>query len=111
MTQADNRPEGAEEQALDDRGTDAAQGLAMLRRLRDAGFEGSDEKLSVALGRPAEEIAAWMDNREAPDDDVIMKARGIAKDRNIEIESAAGASGGSDTAQASKGINPVQHSE
>lgn len=86
MTQADNQPEGTDEQALDDRGTDTAQGLAMLRRLRDAGFEGSDEKLSVALGRPAEEIAAWMDNREPPDDDVIMKARGIATDRNIEIE-------------------------
>jgi len=86
MTQPDNRPEDTNDEALDDRGTDAAQGLAILRRLRDAGFEGSDEKLSIALGRPAEEVAAWMDNREAPDDDVIMKARGIATDRHIEIE-------------------------
>ena len=86
MTQADNRPEDANEQTLDDRGTDAAQGREMLRRLRDAGFEGSDEKLSVALGRPVEEVAAWMSGGEPPDDDVIMKARGIAQERGIEIE-------------------------
>jgi hypothetical protein len=86
MTQADDRTEGADGGALDDRGTGAAEGLAMLRRLRDAGFEGSDEKLAVALGRPVEEVTAWMEGAEPPDDDVIMKARGIATDRNIEIE-------------------------
>lgn len=77
---------GGGEDALDDRGTDATGGVALLRRLRDAGFEGDNEKFSVALGRPVEEIAGWFEGREAPDDDIIMKARGIARERGIEIE-------------------------
>jgi len=71
---------------VDDRGTDAAGGLELLRRLRDNGFESDDEKFAVALGRPVGEVAAWMDGSEAPDDDIIMKARGIAQERGIEIE-------------------------
>ncbi|HVF49377.1 MAG TPA: hypothetical protein VNA19_04780 [Pyrinomonadaceae bacterium] len=73
-------------QALDDRGLDEAGGLALLRRLRDEGFEADTEKLSVALGRPVEEVEAWMQSAEPPDDDIIMKARGIAKERGINIE-------------------------
>jgi hypothetical protein len=87
MTQADREPNAeAEGQALDDRGTDTEGGLELLRRLRDAGFEGDDEKLAVALGRPLEEVSAWMAGSQPPDDDIIMKARGIAKERGIEIE-------------------------
>ncbi|HEX8143446.1 MAG TPA: hypothetical protein VF553_12670 [Pyrinomonadaceae bacterium] len=75
------------EEAVDDRGTGQDEGRAILKRLRDQGFEASDEKLAVALGRPIEEVEAWMgDGSEPVDDDVIMKARGIAKERNIEIE-------------------------
>ncbi|HEX8140504.1 MAG TPA: hypothetical protein VF544_23260 [Pyrinomonadaceae bacterium] len=74
------------EQAVDDRGTNQAEGRALLKRLRDRGFDSSDEKLAVALGRPLEEVEAWTGGAEAVDDDVIMKARGIAKERNIEIE-------------------------
>ncbi|HYN85167.1 MAG TPA: hypothetical protein VER32_07945 [Pyrinomonadaceae bacterium] len=77
---------GGGEDALDDRGTDATGGVALLRRLRDAGFDGDNEKFSIALGRPVEEIAAWLEGRETPDDDIIMKARGIARERSIEIE-------------------------
>ncbi len=88
MTRPDKQPnEQPNQQALDDRGTDAAAGVALLKRLRDAGFEGDDEKFAVALGRPVEEVSAWTAGGEAaPDDDVIMKARGIAKERGIEIE-------------------------
>ena len=71
---------------VDDRGTDAAGGLALLRRLRDNGFESDDEKFAVALGRPVGEVSAWMAGTEPPDDDIIMKARGIAQERGIEIE-------------------------
>ena len=71
---------------VDDRGTDAAGGLAILRRLRDNGFESDNEKFAVALGRPVGEVEDWMRGAEAPDDDIIMKARGIAKERGIEIE-------------------------
>ncbi|PYS76644.1 MAG: hypothetical protein DMF67_02835 [Acidobacteria bacterium] len=85
MAEAKNEIE-RDASALDDRGTDAAAGLALLRRLRDNGFESDDEKLAVALGRPAEEVRAWMQGAEQPDDDIIIKARGIAQERGIEIE-------------------------
>jgi hypothetical protein len=75
------------EEAVDDRGTGQDEGRAILKRLRDQGFDASDEKLAVALGRPIEEVTAWTsDGSEPVDDDVIMKARGIAKERNLEIE-------------------------
>ena len=73
-------------EAVDDRGTNQEEGRAILKRLRDNGFEASDEKLAVALGRPIEEVQAWTGGDEIVDDDVIMKARGIAKERGIEIE-------------------------
>ena len=72
--------------ALDDRGTDNAAGLALLKRLRDEGFDSDDEKLAVALGRPAEEVSAWMRGEGRLDDDILMKARAIAQERGIEIE-------------------------
>jgi hypothetical protein len=72
--------------AVDDQGTSEAEGRDLLKRLRDAGFEGSDDKLAVAIGRPIEEVQGWMGGTEPVDDDVIMKARGIAKERGVEIE-------------------------
>ena len=74
------------EEAVDDRGTDQAAGRAILQQLRDRGFESSDEKLAVALGRPVEEISSWMNGDATVDDDVVMKARGIATQRGINIE-------------------------
>ncbi len=85
MAEAENQLEN-QENALDDRGLDVEGGLALLRRLRDQGFESDNEKFAVALGRPVGEVAAWMEGAEAPDDDIIMKARGIAQERGIEIE-------------------------
>ena len=86
-----SEPKGVEmekksEQEVDDRGTTQAEGRELLKRLRDNGFESSDAKLAVALGRPVEQVEAWTGGTEPVDDDVIMKARGIAQDRNIEIE-------------------------
>ncbi len=71
---------------VDDRGTNADAGRAIIQRLRDEGFDRSDEKLAVALGRPVEEIQSWMNGAEPIDDDVVMKARGIATQRNINLE-------------------------
>jgi hypothetical protein len=72
--------------ALDDRGTNQTEGRALLKRLRDEGFDASDEKLAIVLGRPVEEVTAWTGGAEPVDDDVIMKARGIAKERGLTIE-------------------------
>ena len=86
MAEAKNQLGQTDGNPVDDRGTDAAGGLELLRRLRDNGFGSDDEKFAVALGRPVKEVAAWMDGSEAPDDDIIMKARGIAQERGVEIE-------------------------
>lgn len=74
------------ENTVDDRGTTQQGGHELLKKLRDAGFEGKDEKFAVALGRPVEEVAAWMSGKDIVDDDIVMKARGIAKERNLTIE-------------------------
>lgn len=58
----------------------------LLMRLRDAGFDGSDEKLALALGRPVEEVQGLLGDAKPADDDIIIKARGIAQERGIEIE-------------------------
>ncbi len=81
-----NNKQTNNENAVDDQGTDQAGGLELLKKLRDQGFEANDQKFAVALGRPVEEIAAWMSGKEPVDDDIVMKARGIAKERNIAIE-------------------------
>ncbi|MFL6230984.1 MAG: hypothetical protein ACJ741_19585 [Pyrinomonadaceae bacterium] len=70
---------------LDSQGMTEEQGREILRRLRDQGFEADDEKLAVALGRPVEEVQAWTGGDAPIDDDLIMKAKGIAQERGIEI--------------------------
>ena len=74
------------ENVVDDRGTGQRKAARMLRNLRDRAFESSDEKLAVALGRPVEEVTAWNFGSELIDDDVVMKARGIALNRGVHIE-------------------------
>lgn len=71
---------------VDDRGTGQEKAAQILRRLRDRAFEASDEKLAIALGRPMEEIVAWNAGQEVIDDDVVMKARGIAMHRGVHVE-------------------------
>lgn len=71
---------------FDDRGTDQFDALRILRNLRDRAFESSNEKLALALGRPAEEIETLSRGTAVIDDDLVMKARRIARERGIEIE-------------------------
>jgi hypothetical protein len=71
---------------VDDRGTGQGAALQMLRNLRDRGLEGSDEKLALALGRPITEVRDWEAGQQIIDDDVVMKARGIARLRGVVIE-------------------------
>jgi hypothetical protein len=73
------------DQQVDDKGTDQQEALRMLTALRDRGFDGDNETLALALGRSGEQVGAWMDGSETIDDDVVMKARGIALNRGIEV--------------------------
>lgn len=74
-----------EEQQVDDKGTDQEEAKRMLTALRDRGFDADNEQLAVALGRTVEQVAAFIEGRETIDDDVVMKARGIALNRGIEV--------------------------
>jgi hypothetical protein len=80
----DEEPIGSD--SLDDQGTNQTEGRAIIKRLRDKAFEGNNEQLALALGRPVEEIEGWTGGAEPVDDDVLMKARGIAQKRGIEVE-------------------------
>ena len=71
---------------LDDQGTNQTEGRAIIRRLRDKAFDGSNEQLALALGRPVEEIEGWTGGAATVDDDVLMKARGIAQERGVAVE-------------------------
>ena len=76
--------------SLDDQGTNQTEGRAIIKRLRDKAFEGSNEQLALALGRPVEEVEGWTGGAAPVDDDVLMKARGIAQERGVEVEEAEG---------------------
>lgn len=80
------KPEAIKNDAVDDRGTTETEGRKLLTQLRDAAFEGSDEKFAVVLGRPVAEVAAMLSGSATVDDDVVMKARGIAKERKFQVE-------------------------
>ena len=83
---ADRVPEILTEHIVDDRGTNQRKAARILLNLRNRAFEASDEKLALALGRPLEEVAGWTKGVELIDDDVIMKARGIAMHRGVLVE-------------------------
>jgi plasmid maintenance system antidote protein VapI len=72
-------------QAVDDRGTDQSEAGTILKNLRDRAFDSSNEKLALALGRPTEEIEGLIGGEEIIDDDLVMKARGIAQQRGMEL--------------------------
>ena len=74
------------DQQVDDKGTDQEAARQILTALRDRGFEGDNERLAVALGRSLPQIQGLIDGSETIDDDVVMKARGIALNRGIEVE-------------------------
>jgi len=74
------------DQEVDDKGTDQEDAQYMIEALRDQGFNGDNEKVATALGRTIEQIDGMIRGTETIDDDVVMKARGIALNRGIQIE-------------------------
>ena len=74
------------DQKVDDKGTDQEEAQHMIEALRDEGFNGDNEQVAKALGRTIEQVEGMIDGTETIDDDVVMKAGGIALHRGIEIE-------------------------
>ncbi len=74
------------DQEVDDKGTDQAQAREIIRNLRDRAFDADDDQLAVALGRTVEQVQAILNGTEPVDDDLVMKARGIALHRGVEVQ-------------------------
>ena len=74
------------DQEVDDKGTNQEEAQHMLGALRDQGFDSDNEKLAKALGRTIEQVDGMIKGSEIIDDDVVMKARGIALNRGLKIE-------------------------
>ena len=74
------------DQEVDDKGTDQEEAQHMLEALRDQGFNSDNEKFAKALGRTVEQVDAMISGAETIDDDIVMKARGIALHRGVQIE-------------------------
>ena len=75
-----------ETEPLDDRGTSQEEAAEILQILRDALFDGSDEAFALALGRTPQEVKAWFSGNESIDADVLLKARGLAMERGVELD-------------------------
>lgn len=76
----------SKDKIIDSNGTTAEEARKNLSALCENGFDGDIVKFAVALGREREEIAACLSGEEQIDDDLLMKIRGLAQERNIEIE-------------------------
>lgn len=57
--------------------------VELLQKLKQEVFAASDEKLAVALGRPVEEITAWLGGAEI-DEDAQEKIHALAQMRLSE---------------------------
>jgi len=74
------------DEQVDDKGTDQAQAREIIKNLCDNAFDADADKLAVALGRTTEHVQAVLSGAEPADDDLVMKARGIAINRGVEVE-------------------------
>ena len=74
------------DEQVDDKGTDQTEAREIIKNLCDRSFESDADKLAVALGRSTEQVQAVLGGSEPVDDDLVMKARGIAINRGVEVE-------------------------
>ncbi|HEV8590951.1 MAG TPA: hypothetical protein VGQ55_02535 [Pyrinomonadaceae bacterium] len=73
------------EHIVDDKGTGQEKAWTLLNGLLFHGFNGRVDELAIALGRSEEEIQELLRKGGVVDDDLTMKIRGIANERNVEI--------------------------
>jgi hypothetical protein len=72
--------------AIDSMETSPEEAKELLTNLCENGFAGDAEELAIALGRDKEEIHDLLSGEEDVDEDLLMKVRGIAQEREIEID-------------------------
>jgi len=60
-------------------------GKAILNAILNKGFDGDVNRLGIVLGRPNEELNQFLSGDQAVDEDLIMKMRGIALQRGIDV--------------------------
>ena len=72
------------DQQVDDQGTTQEQAREMLGKMNEKFL--SPDEFGMVLGRDGEFVENLLNGSETIDDDLVMKMRGIAKERNWEIE-------------------------
>jgi hypothetical protein len=85
VDKGNNQMRTSDSLVIDDQGTDQSEAANILKRIRDAAFGCSDEKLALALGRPTEDIKTWTTGSRVIDADVVMKAKQLAVQRGVEL--------------------------
>ena len=73
------------ENIVDDNGTTQDEAQELLENFCRDGFENDLNEAALVLGRPREELVDFLSGDEVIDDDLVMKMRGIAQERGIEI--------------------------
>ena len=74
-----------ENNIVDDAGTGQDDARKLLREFCDSGFNGDQERAGLVLGRPATELREMLDGQLEIDDDLMMKLRGISKERGFAV--------------------------
>jgi hypothetical protein len=75
----------ADENVADLSQTSPEESREMLQAFCENGFDGSIEATALALGRDDDEIEGLLTGESEVDDDLLMKIRGIAQQRHIDI--------------------------
>jgi hypothetical protein len=74
------------EDSVDDQGTGQPEARDMIQQLMNERFGGGGiEHLALVMGRPEDEIQRFLSGEEPIDDDFVMKMRGIAKERGVDL--------------------------
>jgi hypothetical protein len=74
------------ENIVDDSGTTQTEARELLENFCQKGFENDIDLAALVLGRTSDEIYDFINGDEIIDDDLIMKVRGVARERGIDIE-------------------------
>jgi hypothetical protein len=74
------------EDAVDNQGTGQPEARDMMHQLMNERFGGGGiEHLALVMGRPEDELQRFLTGEEPIDDDFVMKMRGVAKERGVDL--------------------------